>query len=402
MKRVLYVLQSQGFFSGPNRMVGGHIAHIIGVVEAFQRLNYEVIILSFDTVPFWDHNAAGYRSFKPTRFPIGRQTVQQWQITNDIITAVKDTAPSLVYGRWEFNLFFSRVRRVQRSVPIVMECNTPLSMNLGVGQISPLDWWLRRKVDEGYAESSTLISAVSFEVKNFLMSGHPTLDPGKIIVNPNGVDATFFRPLETEVRGDYGIPADALTIGYAGNFRRWHRVDLLIRAFQQLARDDVYLLIIGTGPGEIERMLHRAAEARRSSHIVFTGPVPYSRMPEFLSACDILVAPQSATFAGKLHQSPVKLFEYMAVNRAVVGSRIGQIKEIIDEDRNGMLFEPDSVEDLQRILTILLQNKSLRQQLGQQARRDVMSMHSWEANVARILDALDSLGFIQPRSFGKG
>jgi glycosyltransferase involved in cell wall biosynthesis len=402
MKRVLYLLQSQGFFSGPNRVVGGHIAHIIGVVEAFQRLNYEVIILSFDTVPFWDHNAAGYRYFKPTRFPIGRQTVQQWQITNEIITAVKDTAPSLVYGRWEFNLFFNRIRRVQRSVPIVMECNTPLSMDLGVGQISPLDLWLRRKVDEGYAESSTLISAVSSEVKNFLMSGHPTLDPGKIIVNPNGVDATFFRPLETKVRRDYKIPHNALTIGYAGNFRRWHRVDLLIRAFQQLARDDVYLLIIGTGPGEVERMLHQAAQARRSSHIVFTGPVPYSRMPEFLSACDILVAPQSATFGGELHQSPVKLFEYMAVQRAVVGSRIGQIKEIIDEDRNGMLFEPDSVEDLQRILMKLLQNELLRQQLGQQARRDVMSMHSWEANVARILDALDSLGFNQPKSFGMG
>ena len=67
-----------------------------------------------------------------------------------------------------------------------------------------------------------------------------------------------------------------------------------------------------------------------------------------------------------------------------------------------MLFEPDSVEDLQWILTILLQNKSLRQQLGQQARRDVMSMHSWEANVARILDALDSLGFNQPKSFSMG
>ena len=276
-------------------------------------------------------------------------------------------------------------------MPIVMECNTPLSMDLGVGQISALDWWLRQKVDKGYVRSSTLISAVSSEVKHFLLSGHPTLDPGKIVVNPNGVDATVFRPLETDLRRDYGIPEGAVTIGYAGNFRRWHRVDLLIRAFQWLDRNDVYLLIIGTGPGEVDRMLRREAEARRSSQIVFTGPVQYSRMPEFLSACDILVAPQSATFAGKLHQSPVKLFEYMAVQRAVVGSRIGQIKEVIDEGSNGLLFEPDSVEDLQRVLATLLQNESLRTQLGHQARQDVMSLHSWDANVARILEPLDSL-----------
>jgi glycosyltransferase involved in cell wall biosynthesis len=396
MKRVLYLLQSRGFFSGPKRIVGGHIAHIIGVVEAFQRLNYEVIILSFDTVPFWDHNAAGYRHFKPTRFPIGRKTVQHWQITNEIITAVKDIAPALIYGRWEFNLFFSRVRRAHRSVPIVMECNTPLSMALEVGQISTLDWWLWHKVDEGYVRSSTLISAVSSEVKRFLMSGHPTLDPGKLIVNPNGVDATFFRPLETDVRGDYGIPDDALTIGYAGNYRTWHRVDLLIQAFQQLDRNDVYLIIIGTGPSEVDRMLHQAAEARRSSQIVFTGPIPYVRMPEFLSACDILVLPQSATFDGKLHQSPIKLFEYMAVERAVVGSRIGQIKEVIDDGRNGMLFEPDSVEDLQRVLTTLLQSEPLRKQLGQQGRHDVTNLHSWDANVARILEALDGLLSIKP------
>jgi glycosyltransferase involved in cell wall biosynthesis len=353
-------------------------------------------------LPYWENSRVGYRHFKPTRFPIGRETVQQWQITNEIITTIKDIAPDLVYGRWEFNLFFHRVKSALPSLPIVMECNTPLSMNLGVAQISTLDWWLRHKVDEGYVRSSTLISAVSSEVKHFLLNEHPSLDTRKVIVNPNGVDATIFRPMETEVRGDYGIPADALTIGYAGNYRTWHRVDLLIRAFQQLDRNDVYLIIIGTGPSEVDRMLHQAAEAYRSSQIVFTGPIPYVRMPEFLSACDILVSPQSATFDGKLHQSPIKLFEYMAAERAVVGSRIGQIKEVIDDGRNGMLFEPDSVEDLQRVLTTLLQSEPLRKQLGQQGRHDVTNLHSWDANVARILDALDSLGFIQPRSFGKG
>ena len=116
----------------------------------------------------------------------------------------------------------------------------------------------------------------------------------------------------------------------------------------------------------------------------------HDKMPEYLSACDILVSPQSFSIGNSFHQSPIKLFEYMAVGRAVVASRIGQISSLIEDGRNGLLFAPDDAQDLEAALKKLTQNPLLRKRLGQNARSDVKEKYTWEANVRRILQALES------------
>jgi glycosyltransferase involved in cell wall biosynthesis len=248
---------------------------------------------------------------------------------------------------------------------------------------------LAYKMDKIYLNSATIISAVSEEVKEFLMERHPSLDSHRVIVNPNGVDTSRFRYIDSnDVRNNYGIPMEAIVIGYAGNFCPWHRLDLLIRAFQDMEIEGVYLLIIGTGPIELEKNLKSLALRSRPNRIIFTGAVPFSMMPKYLSACDILVSPQSGTFKGKLHQSPIKLYEYMATGRAVIGSRISQISKVIEDGRNGLLFEPDSLQDLKRVLEQAVKDRGLRERIGKQARYDAEQKYSWKANVLRILDAI--------------
>jgi glycosyltransferase involved in cell wall biosynthesis len=166
-------------------------------------------------------------------------------------------------------------------------------------------------------------------------------------------------------------------------------VDLLIEAFQALDSDTVFLMIMGTGSVEREKQLRSLAAKSRPKQIIFTGVIPFGEMPEHLSACDILVVPMSPTFEDKHHGSPVKLFEYMSVGRAVVASRIGQVRQVIDDGRNGLLFEPDSLEDFERVLKTLVGDSALRERLGRSARRDVEDNHSWETNVQRILAGLE-------------
>lgn len=391
--KVLYILQDHSPFAGRGNVIGGHIAHIIGVVEAFQRLGHKVVIGSFDRVPYWDNNDVRYCLFETNEIPIPRfgGLMRQWQLTNQIIGAIREEQPDLVYVRWTANLFFDRVRRALPYLPIVIECNTASEMYLWGSRPGVTERWLAHRADRDYVRSATLISAVSAETRDFLLSHHPTLDPHRVIDNANGVDAARFRQIESGLRAGYSIPQRAVVIGYAGNFCTWHRIDLLIRAFQGLDLDDVYLMIMGTGQVELEESLRSLAATNRLSQIVFTGPVPFDQMPERLSACDILVSPQSSSVGDTLHQSPIKLFEYMAVTRAVVGSRIGQISRVIEDGRNGLLFEPDSREDLERVLRRLVESRALREQLGHTARGDVEQKHSWEANVSRILEALDDL-----------
>jgi glycosyltransferase involved in cell wall biosynthesis len=153
--------------------------------------------------------------------------------------------------------------------------------------------------------------------------------------------------------------------------------------------DDVYLMIMGTGSIEIENSLRSLAAKSRSRQIIFTDAIPYGEMPAHLSACDILVSPSGPTFEDKHHGSPTKLFEYMAVGRAVVASLIGQLCQVIDDGQNGLLYEPDSMKDLERVLRVLVGDRALRERLGQSARSDVEKNHSWDKNVQRILAGLE-------------
>ena len=390
MKKIFYLLQDYGFFSDRSNVVGGHIAHIIGVVEAFQELDYEVVIGTYDPITHWNGNQVRYRLFETSKFPVPkvRELIRQWLLTDQILQAVAEEAPDFLYVRWTNNLFFKRLRSIYPNLPIVVECNTTLGMHPGISRPGLLQRWLAGRIDAGYINSATLISAVSAETRDLLLRQHPLLEPQRVVVNPNGVDAGRFRYLESTVRQRYQIPQGKVVMGWAGNFRYWHRVDLLIRAFQGLDSDDLYLLIMGTGPADSENSLRSLAAKSRSNQIIFTGAVPFAEMPVYLSACDILVAPLGPKFENKLHLSPIKIYEYMSVGRAVVASRIGQLCQVIDDGRNGLLFEPDSKEDLERILKLLAGDRELREKLGHSARSDVEEKHSWKANVQRILAGL--------------
>ena len=391
MGKVFYLLQDYGFFSCRRNTVGGYVAHIVGVVEAFQRLGSAVVIGAYDLVPHLDNHKVRYYLFKENTFPLPkiRELLRQWHLANQIIQAVSEESPDFLYVRWTPSLFFKRVRAAHPNLPIVLECNTPLTMHTDRSRPHLLHRWLARTVDQGYVDSATLISVVSTETKKILLRQHRSLDPLRVVVNPNGVNADRFRYVESDVRKRYHIPLDAVVLGWAGNFQPWHRIDLLIEAFQALNLDNVYLMIMGTGSIEIEHSLHSQAAKSRSEHIIFTDAVPFAEMPAHLSACDILVSPSGPTFENKHHGSPTKLFEYMAVGRAVVASRIGQACQVIDDGQNGLLFEPDSMRDLEGALRVLVGDRALRERLGQSARSEVEKKHSWEFNVQRILAGLE-------------
>jgi glycosyltransferase involved in cell wall biosynthesis len=391
MKKIFYLLQDYGFFSRRRNTVGGYIAHVIGVVEAFQKLGYVVVMGAYDPVPYLDNNKVRYRLFEVNTFPLPkvRDMIRQWQLTDQIIQVVSEESPDLLYVRWTPSLFFKRVRSAHPTLPIVMECNSPLRMHPGLSRPGFAQRWLARFLDESYVRSATLISVISAETKEFLLSHHRSLDPKRVVVNPNGVDTERFRYVESDVRARYHIPQDAIVVGWAGSFQLWHRLDLLIETFQRLNMDNVYLMIMGTGSIDIEQRLRSLAAKSRSERIVFTDAVPFGEMPAHLSACDILVAPLGPKFEEKLHLSPIKLFEYMSVGRAVMASRIGQVSQVIEDGKNGLLFEPDSKRDLERVLRVLVGDRALRERLGQSARSEVEKKHSWEFNVQRILTGLE-------------
>ena len=95
--------------------------------------------------------------------------------------------------------------------------------------------------------------------------------------------------------------------------------------------------------------------------------------------------------------SPTKIFEYMAMGKGIVASRLGQIGEVLADDDNALLVEPGNVPELARAITRLVDSRELRERLGARARKVAVQNHTWTRNAERVLQAYNSLNDEQSR-----
>ena len=102
-----------------------------------------------------------------------------------------------------------------------------------------------------------------------------------------------------------------------------------------------------------------------------------------------------STDGSEFFGSPTKLFEYLAMGKGIVASRLGQVGEVIIDGENGLLVEPGDADGLARAIERLAVDGELRSRLGAAARKTAIERYTWRHNAARVFDAiLISGGFI--------
>jgi len=114
--------------------------------------------------------------------------------------------------------------------------------------------------------------------------------------------------------------------------------------------------------------------------VTVTGRIPHDEMPHFIAAMDIAVVADERTGVA----SPMKLLEYMAMGRAVVAPAMDNIRDVVSDRVNGLLFEAGSREALSACLRELHDDRGLRAALGASARASVERDRTW----TRIADGI--------------
>jgi glycosyltransferase involved in cell wall biosynthesis len=266
-------------------------------------------------------------------------------------------------------------------IPLILELNAPLLLEQKKYRRLFLTLEAER-IEQEVLRGADLIYAVSEQVRDYALSKGAR--PETTLVQANGVDLAKFNP--NGPIADIAATADMPVIGFAGSLKPWHGLEDLVQAFRILRQrgTQCQLLIVGDGP--MQSWIDGFARGSDLSRfILHTGLVPHHQMPNYIRCMDIAVAPYPRIDG--FYFSPLKLFEYMACGRAVVASNIGQIANVIEHGKNGILCEPGDPAALAQCLEDLLADGDKRQILALSA-FESMSGRSWHDCASRVVDAV--------------
>ncbi len=250
--------------------------------------------------------------------------------------------------------------------------------------------WLRL-CEEISLSAASVITVVSESLRDELIQAG--IPERKILVNPNAVDPDVFHADcgGKEVREELGFSPHHIVIGFIGSFSYWHGIGILRQAIELLLakqgvdKGQIRFVLIGDGPlrPEIRDALDPYCE---QGVVVFTGRIAHEQAPRYLDAADILVSPHVPNSDGTpFFGSPTKLFEYMAMGKAIVASNLDQLAQVLTHQETAWLVEPGNATRLAEAIWMLSANPELRRHLGENARRSALSNHTWQQNAAKVL-----------------
>lgn len=387
--RVVYLRATPG----AGTQAGGAASHIKGVVAALRALGVELDIVSNDAIAGLDASDERFTIIPPetvggTRalFEIHNNLV----FTDVAVPLIEHMNPDFIYQRYARFSWAGVAAAVRPGRPLFLEYNgSEVWLGKHWDRVGSLD--LLERYERLNLHAAARIFVVSeVERRNLLARG---IASEKIILNPNAVDVELFQAGigGAEVRRDLGIKNTDLVAGFVGTFGPWHGVVQLANVVKSLPQDlPLRWLFVGSGSlhGEVERLLESERDAGK---VIFTGAVAHERVPALLDACDILIAPHVPLADGSdFFGSPTKIFEYMAMGKAIVASRLGQIGEVLSDGETALLVTPGNGDELAVAIVRIVDSDGLRARLGRNARAAAVQKHTWTHNAQRVLQAYES------------
>ena len=373
---------------------GGASTHILGVVSALIKCGANITFISNDEIAGLGKGELTFRVVPPEQDAMPRSA---FEICNSMAFADTSTdviaskIPDFIYERYS-RFSYAGVEAASRAgVPLFLEYNGSevwMAKHWGRGQLGDV---LERCERLDLAAATRVFVVAEVEKQNLISAG---VDAAKIVVNPNGVDTAKFQPGigGAAVRQEFGLTDHDTLAGFLGTFGPWHGVLTLAEAIAHLPADSsLRFLFVGSGTlrGEAEQIVKAAG---REDKVIFAGHVEHDRVPALLDACDILLSPHVPLADGsEFFGSPTKLFEYMAMGKAIVASRLGQIGEVLTEGETALLVEPGDAEELGQAIERLANDAALRSRLGTAARAAAIAKHTWQINALRVLQEFKDL-----------
>jgi glycosyltransferase involved in cell wall biosynthesis len=293
--------------------------------------------------------------------------------------AVRAQRPDVIYERFSLFLFAGLWMHRLSGIPMLLEVNAPLyeerSKNDGL-RLPALGRWAQRllwnRVDHVLPVTGVLARTVA----------EYGVAPSRVTVIPNGINPERFGaiPVSAAAKAALGLPP-RLVLGFTGFIRGWNEVHRLID-FVALhhARFDLHVLVVGDGPARASLQEYARAHGV-PDRLTIAGIVERDDVARHVAAFDIAVLPGLTPYS-----SPLKLFEYLQLGRAIIAPDTENIREILTNGLDALLFDPARDGALEAALLRLCTDATLRTRLGLCAHQTISAKSlTWSCNARRVV-----------------
>ncbi len=215
------------------------------------------------------------------------------------------------------------------------------------------------------------------------------VSPDRILVSHDAVRVEDFLNTisKSESRKKFNFP-DKKIYGYVGTLKTFNMekgVSDAISALEFL-KEEYILCVVGGDPVDVDFYKEMVKNKGLDNRVIFTGRVLQKNIPEYISACDVVVAPFPKNEHYEYYMSPLKIFEYMASKRPMVVTNLVSLREVLRDKETALFIEPNNPKQLASAVEELVNNPDLAEKISQNAYLDMEQNYTWNKRAENIIE----------------
>lgn len=205
-----------------------------------------------------------------------------------------------------------------------------------------------------YRDAKLIIPVTDAFKKNLINKG---IKEEKIKVITNGSNIELFKPREKnlELLNKLNLN-EKFIVGYIGTHGMAHGLDFIVNSISEIKDETIHFLFIGDGA--MKSKIVKISKELELSNVTFLDSIKKELVPEYLSICDVSLAPlkKDDNFKSVI---PSKIFEASSMQKPTLLGVEGQAQELLEEFNAGICFKPENKKDFLKKISFLKENQNL-------------------------------------------
>jgi len=251
--------------------------------------------------------------------------------------------------------------------------------------------YVMKKIDEHFRKKCSLSIACSEMVEQFYKSHNLKFDYKKMIVMGNAFNFEEFSKIKLQDKNIFKeknkLPKDKYIFGYVGRLIKLKGVDIIIKSFEKLSKENSEAILVIVGEGEEKDSLMQLV-----NHTGLLDKVFF--MGYRLDVYDFMNIFDSFIVASEIEGLPMVILEAMAMKKLIISTPVGGIPEVIKDRETGILIKERNEDSLFESMEYAYKNIDISNKIGNQAREFLDNNRNIENYVKQLEHIYKNIGSV--------